>query len=273
MKEEVKLFNNNFSYTLTDIKGLILIDFENEQVDMKVDTQENESSDGTLLGPTTFGPFNLTLNFYFEGADALDLKLMKQKIRPLLFSRDPYFIWCSEDPERKYAVYCDDLDIENINPAFAVFKATFVAYKGHAESVKSTKNVDFMLEDVKKIQAPSLEDYQYTFTHSKFVIYNAGDLKVDPREHYLRVKIEGVSDGEITINNKTTKDRFVYKPELNSKTGDWIEIDGVYPKRNGVNCGIDTNHQLISLAPGENEIEIQNITQIKTSWDFNFLYR
>lgn len=271
--EEVKIFNGDFTSNLTEIPGLVLLDFIDNDVDARVSTQENEATDGVILGSTTFGPFNLELNFYFEGSDSMDLGLIKQSLRGLLFRRDPYFLWYSEIPERKYAVYCEDLEVKNINSSFATFKIIFVVYKGFSESLKSTKDIDFLLEDIHPSEEPALEDYQYEFNRSRFVIYNAGDLTVDPREHYLNIKIEGSSDGELTINNKTTKERFIYKPTLRSRTGDWLDLNGVYPKKNGVNCGIDTNHGLISLAPGINKIEIQNANEIKTSWDFNFLYR
>lgn len=55
--------------------------------------------------------------------------------------------------------------------------------------------------------------------------------------------------------------------------GQTLSLNRVYPKLNGVNCGIDTNLELITLAPGINEIEIQNVANVKSSWDFRFLYK
>ncbi|MEK0151634.1 distal tail protein Dit [Tetragenococcus halophilus] len=272
MEKEVELFNGNFEYTLTDLPGVKFLDAQ-EEIDMKVDTKENEGTDGGILGSATFGPFDLFLNISYKGNDAEDVRLIKQKLRSLLFRRDPYYIWHSDTPQKRYAVYCEALDSEDLTNSFSTFEITFVVYKGFSESLKSTKDIDFLLEDIHLSEDRSVEDYGYAFNRSRFVIYNAGDVTVDPREHYLNIKIEGSSDGELTINNKTTKERFIYKPTLRNRTGDWLEINGVYPKKNGINCGIDTNHGLISLVPGINKIEIQNANEIKTSWDFYFLYK
>lgn len=67
--------------------------------------------------------------------------------------------------------------------------------------------------------------------------------------------------------------RFIYYPEFSTLLGQTLTLDRVYPKLNGVNCGIDTNLGLITLAVGTNEIEIQNITRVESKWDFNFLYK
>ena len=77
----------------------------------------------------------------------------------------------------------------------------------------------------------------------------------------------------MTIFNKTTGDRFIYYPSLSTNLGQTLVLDGVIPKLNGVSCGINTNHGLINLVEGANEIEIQNITRVKSSWDFRFLYK
>ncbi len=117
------------------------------------------------------------------------------------------------------------------------------------------------------------EDYKYTHQTSHFIIYNAGSFEIDPREHYLRIALEGESEGNVTIFNKTTGDRFIYYPSLSTNLGQTLVLDGVIPKLNGVRCGINTNHGLINLVEGVNEIEIQNITRVKSSWDFRFLYK
>ena len=85
--------------------------------------------------------------------------------------------------------------------------------------------------------------------------------------------MEGESEGNVTIFNKTTGERFIYYPEFSTLLGQTLTLDRVYPKLNSVNCGIDTNLGLITLAVGTNEIEIQNVTRVESKWDFNFLYK
>ena len=103
--KQVKIFNNDFSTTLTDIDGIKFLSHVEEDVDVQPNTQEINGVDGVLLGPSTFGPFNLVLNFSFKGVDTEDYRLAKQKIRGLIYRREPFFIWHSDMPGKKYAVY------------------------------------------------------------------------------------------------------------------------------------------------------------------------
>ncbi|EAG7317977.1 phage tail family protein, partial [Listeria monocytogenes] len=102
-------------------------------------------------------------------------------------------------------------------------------------------------------------------------IYNGGSFDIDPREHYLAITLRGQNEGELTINNITTGDRFIYYPSLS--TTDTLIIDCATPRINGNPCGRNTNHGLISLKKGENLIEISNTSHLDTKWDFSFLYK
>ncbi|PWR37492.1 phage tail family protein, partial [Listeria monocytogenes] len=120
-------------------------------------------------------------------------------------------------------------------------------------------------------QGLAMEDYRYTHTKSRFVIYNGGSFDIDPREHQLTITIRGQNEGELVINNITTGDRFIYYPALSAT--DTLVIDSATPRINGNPCGRSTNHGLISLQKGENLIEISNTSHLDTKWDFSFLYK
>lgn len=231
------------------------------------------SSVGQRLVSHTLDAFYLTLAFDLKTQSRDDLILKETELRELFFREPTYYFAYEQEPGKLYPVAVDNIVPTSKGFFMSHFVVTFKVYKGCAFSAASTLS-DFSLDEEWQFsQGLVSEDFEYTFKRSKFTIFNAGDFTVDPREHYLNIKVEGSSDGELTINNKTTKERFIYKPTLRSRTGDWLDLNGVYPKKNGVNCGIDTNHGLITLVPGINEIEIQNANEIKTSWDFNFLYK
>jgi phage-related protein len=230
-------------------------------------------SRGQKLLSHSFDAFPIVLTFDYFAKNLYDLILVETELRELFNKETEYYFIYSKEPGKRYPVI-----LESITPTRKAFfkgnfSVSFSAYKGCSESIAATLS-DFSLEEEWQIsQGLESEDYKYTHASSRFQIFNAGSFEIDPRESYLKITLEGESDGNATIFNRTTGDRFIYYPALSANLGQTLTLEGVYPKVNGVNCGIDTNHTLITLAPGINEIEIQNITRVKSSWDFRFLYK
>ncbi|HJF67086.1 MAG TPA: phage tail family protein [Staphylococcus kloosii] len=260
---------------MTDTPNLLFLDHIEEDVEVKANTTEINGTDGVLIGPTTFGPFNLVLNFSFKGLDTKDLKLYKQKIRNILYQREPYYVWHSDAPGKKYAVYCDSNDNEDLTNSFATFKVTFVVFKGYSESLKDTSQFSLSSGDWQfEAVARADDSIKYTHTSDYFVIYNGSSDTIDPLlRHKLQIQIKADAPEGITIRNLTTEDKFVYKKPLTpSKT---LTLQGVHPLLDGNRVGVDTNWQWITLAPGYNTIKIENdsIKSVETKWSFNFIYR
>ena len=276
MGKEVKLFNDDVSETITDIPNLRFLDFEEEGVEVQANTLEVKGTDGVLLGPTTFGPFNLILNFSFKGEDTRDLRLLKQKLRTLLFRREPYYIWHSDMPGKKYAVYCESNENEDLTNSFATFKVTFVVYKGYSESIDDTSQ--FSLDNGRwqfESGVLATPDVHYSHDHTAFRIYNGSSDTVNPiMRHNFKLIIHANAPKGLKITNTTTGDEFEYKEPLNY--ANTLEINGVHPfldKKQRV--GKYTNFEWITLAPGYNQIVItgEHLKKVQTEWIFNFIYR
>lgn len=276
MRKEVKLFNDDVSETITDIPNLRFLDFEEEGVEAQANTLEVKGTDGVLLGPTTFGPFNLVLNFSFKGEDKRDLRLLKQKLRNLFFRREPYYIWHSDMPGKKYAVYCESNENEDLTNSFATFKVTFVVYKGYSESIDDTSQ--FSLSNGRwQFESGILatSDVHYSHDHTAFRIYNGSSDTVNPiMRHNFKLIIHAAAPKGLKITNTTTGDVFEYKEPLNYANE--LVINGVHPfldRKQRV--GKYTNFEWITLAPGYNQIVItgENLKKVQTEWIFNFIYR
>ena len=275
MSKEVKLFNDDFNINLTDIPSLKFLDFNEDNIEVKANTTEVNGTDGVILGPTTFGPFNLILNFSFKGADVRDLILMKQKLRRLLFRRDPYFVWHSDLPGKKYAVYCSENANEGLTNKFATFAVTFVVFKGYSESLKETDQFSLSSGDW-QFEAGVLSDdeIKYKHTTTSFKIYNGSTDTINPLlRHKLKVLINLNAPKGFKIKNVTTGDVFEYKKAI--KSNQRLTLDGVHPFINNKRVGIDTNWQWLTLDEGFNDIEIigENISNVQTQWVFPFIYR
>ena len=264
--EIVELTNNSY---------LRLIDINIGMPVAKNEFVEFSGTNGKRLSNSSFDAFPITLSFDIRSREQsmFDLVLQKTELREL-FTREPeFYLIYSKEPGKKYRVVYDSIDDERKGAIYTRYTVNLGAIRGYSESIATTLT-DFNLDEEWQFsQGLVAEDYKYTHQTSHFIIYNAGSFEIDPREHYLRIALEGESEGNLTIFNKTTGDRFIYYPSLSTNLGQTLVLDGVYPKLNGVSCGIDTNHGLITLAEGVNEIEIQNITRVKSSWDFRFLYK
>lgn len=275
MKKEVRLFNDNFDVKLTDTPNLLFLDHIEEDVEVNANTTEINGTDGVLMGPTTFGPFNLVLNFSFKGLDTKDLKLYKQKIRNILYQREPYYVWHSDAPGKKYAVYCDSNDNENLTNSFATFKVTFVVFKGYSESLKDTSQLSLSSGDW-QFETGVLSDNEIKYKHNttSFKIYNGSSDTINPLlRHQFKILINIDAPKGFKIKNKTTDDVFEYKKGI--KKNQQLVINGVHPFINNKRVGIDTNWQWLTLDKGFNDIEIigENISNVQTQWIFPFIYR
>lgn len=275
MKKEVRIFNDNFNIKLTDTPNLLFLDHIEEDVEVNANTTEINGIDGVLMGPTTFGPFNLILNFSFKGVDTKDLRLYKQKLRNILYKREPYYVWHSDAPGKKYAVYCESSENEDLTNSFATFKVTFVVFKGYSESLKDTSEFSLSSGDW-QFEAGVLLDDEIKYTHeaTEFQIYNGSSDIINPLlRHQLKLLINIDAPKGFKINNKTTGDVFEYKKSI--KKNQQIVINGVHPFINNKRVGIDTNWQWLTLEKGFNDIEVtgENIKEVKTQWIFPFIYR
>lgn len=277
MKKTVKIIGNDFETVLTDIPKLRFLDYNEEGVEVQVNSTEMKGRDGVgLLGPATFGPFNLVLRFFYSGQDLNDYKLIKQKMRGLLFRREPYLIVHSDQPGKKYSVYCDENAIEDIGTRFGIFEVKFVVYKGYSESLLDTGQYSLSNANKWQFEGGNLSDsnIKYKHTTTNFRIYNGSTDAINPTLGYeMKIKINVDAPNGFKLTNNTTGDVFEYKKAI--KKNQQLVIDGVHPIINKQRVGKDTNWGWINLKEGFNDIEItgKNLGSSTVEFIFNFVYR
>lgn len=271
------MFNDSFEEVLTDIPNLKMLDFDEEGVEVQVNSQEMKGRDGVgLLGPATFGPYNLILRFFYKGQDVNDYNLLKQKLRSLLFRRDPYFIVHSDMPGKKYLVYCNENSITDIGTRYGQFEISFVVVKGYSESLLNTSQFSLDKADSWQFEGGNLSDsnIKYKHTASNFKIYNGSTDAINPSLGYeMKIKINVDAPNGFKLINNTTGDVFEYKKAI--KKNNQLIIDGVHPLINNQRVGVDTNWGWINLDKGFNDIEItgKNLGSSTVEFVFNFVYR
>ena len=276
MKKWVKMITDNGTTDITDIDGLMYLDFKEEDVENRINLQEISGVDGGLLSPISFAPFNLILRFVYSGVDVTDYHLLKKQLRSMLYSRTPFYIVHSDMPGMKYAVVTDSTAVEDVYGRNGTFEVTFTVYKGYSESLYETNEYD-KTSDKWQFGNGLLvnDDIKYKHNTTSFKIFNGSSDTIAPfpHRHKLIIKLNVNAPKGFKLINRTTGDVFEYKKVITKSKQ--IIINGIYPTIDGKRVGIDTNHELLTLAPGYNDIEIigTDITEPTAEFIFPFIYR
>lgn len=270
---DLRFQKNSKLLSLKENLGFECIGFERKAPQLNVNYQEFSGSNGSREVDSSFKPFNIEVKLFVEFKNMYDYQLKETELYAFLSEKDSYFIMTDREPGKRYLIHPSSIDLEEIGIRYATYNIVFNAFKGCSESLSTTLSEFSLSDEWQFSQNLEAEDYVYEFEVSRFQVFNAGDFSVDPRENDLRITLRGESLGNATIFNRTTGERYIYYPEFSTNLGQTVSIDRVYPKLNGVHCGIDTNLELITLAPGINEIEIQNVANVKSTWDFRYLYK
>lgn len=239
----------------------------------EVKYEEFEGTNGSRESNASFRPFELVLTFDIFYKNEYDKELIVTELHQTFFPGCQYYLTHELSPGKRFKVNPVNFEFTEEENDYSTIEVTFDVPSGCSESLSTTLS-EFSLDDEWQFsQNLEAADYKYSFDVSRFQVFNAGDFAIDPREHALKITLQGESLGNARIFNRTTDESFIYYPEFSTYLGQTVTIDRVYPKSNGVHCGINTNLELITLAPGINEIEIQNVANVKSSWDFRFLYK
>lgn len=268
--------NNKNKTSLTD-NGCHFLNSEITEVETKTNEQEMASRDGVLAGSNTFGSFELSLNFHYDGGiDSKDLMLFTEKIKKLIHVRDIMYVVHSDMPGRKYSFNSAKVEWEILTTGDLNFTITFNCFKGYSESLLDTSEFSLDKADKWQFEGGRLTDsnIKYKHTSTTFKIYNGSTDIINPSLGYeLLIKINIEAPNGFKIINHTTGDIFEYKNPI--KKGTRLTIDGVHPIVNNKRVGIDTNWEWINLDKGYNDIEItgSGLGSLTIEFAFNFVYR
>lgn len=223
---------------------------------------------------TQYEAFEIELAFMIQHDNFYDYKIRRAELESFFADTNTYYLVESYMPGIKYHVQYVSMDFDKTVFFHTRGSVTFKAFEACGQSIGSTLNPREINFNTWQFQQGLLaDDYEYTFNHSIFSVYNLGDFDVDPREHYLKIVIKGEAQEGFEIYNRTTLERFVFNNSLSKARDETIEINGVYTYKNGVLSGIDTNGELITLRSGKNDIELRNISNPKISFDFHFRHK
>lgn len=114
------------------------------------------------------------------------------------------------------------------------------------------------------------DNTKYVFTESRFNVFNAGNVAVEPESMYLKITVKGINaPNNFSIRNRTTGRTLT----VNKAVTGTLVINGIDVKLNNINVLRDTNLTFINIAAGMNDFEISGGTFGSIEFDFRFYYK
>ncbi|KKB75351.1 MULTISPECIES: phage tail domain-containing protein [Bacillus] len=259
------------------LPGVSLLSFVPESPGFERQTVTVKNRNGLIMpsknNPGRYKERKIAAEFAIEAHNAEQFYLYRSNLYSLLVTQDPYYVIHSYEPNKRWLVTADDVfSISQDSGKLAnTFSVTFTAIQGLAESVyDSTIPVNLQGERFNlgmNISKFSEQPFQFK-NKNRFSVYNFGDVTLSPIEHDYKVQMyfEGK---DIKITNKTT--------------GDSITLSGSHSKKNLLTVVkqyivkgsevISTRGRFPELAPGENEISIENADYSDLHFITRFYYK
>ena len=248
--------------------GLFLREFEVSPLIPRHEIEKTDGTDGQVILNTTFESRSIRALFLLESVSKERFIVNRDKVFNLFNGKPFYHIVHTDDPYKRWHVKVARQSFERIGNAANV-EINFISESPYAESIITTLNQD-NAEVVHQVETEEM--IQYIFSQSTFMVWNDGDVDVDPTSNWSQLTIEfrGASDN-LTLRNLTTGDEWSYGGS--TVEGDVIRLEGVRSFKNGDSIFGDTNRKLLTLVPGRNDFEVTGATgPFSISFDFKFYY-
>ena len=255
-------------------------------LDFLVSSIERERYEETVNGiPGTidygfdFKDREITLKFQMEHYhDTFDFRLQRDELYNIFSSNNHLYVSDNLVPTRiiklqvdgqfipeRYGYWYSTLEVTGKSVGLPFWQTKYTTEKIEA------KGYDAIYERFGMADGINIDYPNYLFKENTIYIWNGGNVTVDPRNMNLKFELSNVtSDGNFTISNETTSEKFVYKETIASKK---ITIDGTKVLMNTTNKLRDSNRKFISLVPGLNKLTISNGTFGYILADFPFYYK
>lgn len=270
---EVKVFDKDMNEII--LPGITWIEFEPDSPGADIETEKIGNREVVVSIQKTSRM--VTCKFMLQTSDVMYYKLMRDDMFHLL---DPtqfiYVIDMGVGGKRWGGYMQGGYTVDRVRGDVAIMSARLFSPSPYAESRATTMSDFNYLEEMWSYGMGLVYDesyQQYIHNTSSFIIYNAGNQVVDPREFELLIKIKstGGTASTITLLNASTNDTWSYNGPF--ANGDEITLDGVKMLKNAANIAGDTNFGLITLKPGQNEMSLSGITgSFEISFEFRYLY-
>jgi len=261
-------------------KGLIPLDIFVSSLNKNRYSQEIQGRNGAIDYGFDYTDRDVELSMWIKSYDTIGYRALRNEIYKYFDKYDKFYIEEINLPSRLLLVSVDDkyiperlqnnqrysevkINCKTLDQVFWVSKYTTIDL--HNSKFDDSGKFAF---------ADNINDEMtdYIFRTNAFSVFNASDVDITPETMYLRIQLRDcISNGNLTIRNKTTGETFVYFPKIDFARH--YTLEGMTFASATLNVLRDTNLQFISLAPGKNDFEILNCTFSAVTFDFRFYYK
>jgi len=257
---------------MSDI-GIYVEFFDIDAPETEIMSQTTEMIDGSKFMGARYRERKMKagLNFLTDQFGLWDF--YRNRLFRAIKSKQPFFIVRDLEQGKRWTVICENGFSVERDAVRGFASIDFISFSPYAESLVET-SANFVFNNNKTLQFDmglvNSERLKYKHTTNRFTIYNAGDVTIDPRQHYFIVRMHVNSNASWSIVNHTTKDNLTIKKQVTPS--DLVAINGHYVGVNNIRITRDTNFGVITLLPGDNDIEISGAGVTDIEFYFRFLY-
>lgn len=237
---------------------------------------ESVEGRGSLVVGTQYQQRVITATLLYIVQDIYGYYLLRDELNALFARDEPFYIIFKREHWKRYKVrLAQQLEMEP-NQHMNSFDISFRMNDLFAESVGTSLDLQNHGEwDADLWGFGSGIDYDtqynYTFNTNNFVVKNIGNQAIDPRQATLEITLKGNFSSYVQIKNNTTGDVYRFNNPLSST--DTLRLSGIRTLKNSLSAFKHTNHKLLTLAPGDNQITVEGGTVDSVVFDFRFLYK
>ena len=262
-------------YDLRSI-GIIPLNFYLGSLSPRHVTEESEGADGHIDMETTYEGRTMSARFLLRTQNYNEYAVKRNEVFRIFQGKKPFYLISEEELNKRWKVKAAAQFMpERLSRTDGVFEVEFISESPYAESLYSTLSIPprEILQTANGVwDGFEPEEMRYEFTESNFMVWNDGDVLLDPRLRFMEmlIRFKGQSN-RLKIENKTTGDVFEYRGTTNG--ADTIELTGIRHLKNGRSIFKDTNHKLITLETGWNNFNISGTSgDFQIHFDCRFYY-
>lgn len=255
------------------IEGLLFLS-DNHAVSLTNTYQTSTGVDGVKHLISTIDKSKYTINLMLHFSDFNDFKAKKSQIYRFLARKVLYRFRTDSAPLKIAYGYVTSFDVKPTIDGSHVALIT-IDYENPFGVLFSNFRSDEMNFSAASRYSDQLNlpnsQPAYSSTQTRFNIYNASDMQIDPyQQHHdlvINVKFGG---NNLTIKNITNGTSWTYQQP--AKKTDSIKVDGVNTYFNNELATANTDFDNIVLETGNNTIDVSGSTDFEINFSFPFIY-